>query len=131
MTISSLRKSVPQNLPKAKLFLDDIREICDIMTNLSEPKDEWQLRFVAGEKVCDTWEDLKEIGGRTSDFSLKVSAPHRSRELEISRYDTRCYVFEYSDPDNAVAWSIYGKIRAVCEKRRLGLAGRAGYLLTI
>lgn len=124
MAIRSLPKPFPTELPRAKLYLDDIEEICELLKNPTAESDDWRVRFVADDKVCDSVQDLQELGGRTKKFSINVSSFQKERSLDLGRYSSSLYIYDYSESkDAAVKWSIYGKVLAVFQKRKLGVTG--------
>jgi hypothetical protein len=127
MAIRALQKSVPRDLPEAKLHLDDVEEICEI---LKSPPSAWEANFVVDDKQCDGFEDLKELRKRTDSFRISLSAEHRSRTLSISKYRTELEIYDYP-PDEQLRWSLYARVEAVFKRKRLGIKGRAGYLLAI
>ncbi len=117
MAIKPLPQSVPTDLPPAKLYLDDIREICDI---LKDSTGDWSVRFVVGNRRCDTLDDLLELGGRTKKFAIDITAPNKSRNLDITPYSSRINVYDYGE-GRSDEWSIYAKVAAVFENRKLKL----------
>ena len=81
MAIKSLPQSIPSELPPAKLYLDDITEILQILTD-SNPG--CQASFVAGKSKCDTLDDLRDLGGRTTHFVMNISSPGKHQTLELT-----------------------------------------------
>src|SRR5437899_8494815 len=81
MSIEKIRE-VPRDLPAARLYLDDIKEITQIMVDAVAPI---LLRFHEDPNVVYTFghgsrastkatsiEDLKSVGGSSSHFQIKV-----------------------------------------------------------
>jgi hypothetical protein len=116
LTIQSIAHSIPTKLPPAKLYLDDITEIWQILTD-SCP--DCYASIVAGDSRCDRPEDLPDIGGRTIHFVMDISSPGKHQTLEITRSTTRIDIHEIGD--QLVAWSKYAKIAAIFQKRKLRL----------
>ena len=116
MAIKSLPQSLPSELPPAKLYLDDITEIVQILTD-SNPG--CQASFVAGKSKCDTLDDLRDLGGRTTHFVMNISSPGKHQTLELTPSSTRIHIHEIGDP--LPAWSKYVNVAAIFEKRRLRL----------
>jgi hypothetical protein len=116
VTIRSFSESIPTKLPPAKLYLDDITEIWQILTDSSP---ECQASFVAGRAKCDTLDDLKDLGGRTTHFVMDISAPGKHQTLELTTSSTRIHIHELGD--QLAAWSKYVNVAAIFEKRRLRL----------
>ena len=116
MTIRPYPQSIPTKLPPAKLYLDDIDEILQILTDSSA---NCQARFVAGRSKCDTLDDLEELGGRTTHFVMDISAPGKHQTLELTAASTRIHIHEIGD--QLPAWSKYVNVAAIFEKRKLRL----------
>ena len=79
MAIKPFPDSIPSELPPAKLYLDDIGEILQILTDSGE---DCQASFVVGKSKCDTLDDLKDLRGRTTRFVLNISSPGKHQTLE-------------------------------------------------
>ncbi|MGA9811534.1 MAG: hypothetical protein WBQ64_02085 [Terriglobales bacterium] len=116
MAIKPFPDSIPSELPPAKLYLDDIGEILQI---LSESSQECQASFVVGKSKCDTLDDLKDLRGRTTHFVLNISSPGKHQTLELTPSATRIHIHEIGD--QLPAWSKYVNVAAIFEKRRLRL----------
>jgi hypothetical protein len=116
VAIKPLPHSIPNNLPPAKLYLDDINQILQILTD-SNP--DCETSFVAGQSKCDSLEDLKELQGRTTSFVMNISSPRKHQTLELTPSTTRLNIDELGD--QLVAWSKYVNVAAVFEKRKLKL----------
>ena len=116
MAIKPLPQSIPSKLPPAKLYLDDISEILQILTDSSS---DYQASFVAGQSKCDTLDDLKELRGRATHFVINISSPRKHQTLELTPSATRIHIDEVGD--QLVAWSKYVNVAAIFEKRKLRL----------
>lgn len=116
MAIKPLPHSIPTRLPPAKLYLDDINEIVQILTDASE---DCRANFVAGKSKCDTLEDLKDLRGRTTHFVMDISAPGKHQTLELTPSVTRIHIYEMGD--QLAAWSKYVNVAAIFERRKLRL----------
>lgn len=116
VAIKPLPQTIPSQLPPAKLYLDDIGEILQILTD-SNPNH--QATFVAGQSKCDTLEDLKQLRGRATHFVINVSSPQKHQTLELTPSATRIHIDEVGD--QLIAWSKYVNVAAIFEKRKLRL----------
>ena len=116
MAIKPLPQSIPTKLPPAKLYLDDVAEILQILTDSST---DCQASFVAGKSKCDTLDDLKDLGRRTTHFVMDISAPGKHQTLELTSSATRIHVYEIGD--QLAAWSKYVNVAAIFERRKLRL----------
>jgi len=109
----TLPQSIPTKLPPAKLYLDDVTEILQILTDSSA---DCQASFVTGKSKCDTLDDLKDLGGRTTHFVIDVSSSGKHQTLELTTSATRIHIYEIGD--QLAAWSKYVNVAAIFEKRK-------------
>jgi hypothetical protein len=116
MTIKSLPTSIPTKLPPAKLYLDDITEILQVLTDANV---DCQASFVAGTSKCDSLDDLKDLGGRTTHFVMDISSPGKHQTLELTTSSTRIHIYEIGD--QLQAWSKYVNVAAIFQRRKLRL----------
>ena len=116
MAIKPLPQSIPTKLPPAKLYLDDVTEILQILTDSST---DYQASFVAGKSKCDTLDDLKDLKGRATHFVMDISSPGKHQTLELTTSATRIHIYEIGD--QLPAWSKYVNVAAIFEKRKLRL----------
>jgi hypothetical protein len=116
MTIRPVRQYIPTTLPPARLYLDDIIEICGIFNGSSVDS---STTFIVGNQTCDTFDDLEELGGRTTTFRMKTSTPKGSWGLDVAEHRTEIQIFERDDAE--AGWSKYARVLAIFEKRKLKL----------
>jgi hypothetical protein len=116
LAIKPLPHSIPTELPPAKLYLDDINEILQILTDSSA---DCQASFVAGKSKCDTLDDLKDLRGRTTHFVMDISSAGKHQTLELTPAVTRIHIYEIGD--QLAAWSKYVNVAAIFERRKLRL----------
>jgi hypothetical protein len=116
LAIKPFPDPIPSELPPAKLYLDDISEILQILTDSNQG---CQATFVVGKSKCDTLDDLKDLRGRTTRFVLDISSPGKHQTLELTPSATRIHIHEIGD--QLPAWSKYVNVAAIFEKRRLRL----------
>jgi hypothetical protein len=91
VAIKPIPHSIPSTLPPAKLYLDDITEIVQILTDSSP---DYHATFVAGQTKCDSLDDLKELRGRATHFVMNISSPRKHQTLELTPAATRIHIFE-------------------------------------
>lgn len=119
--------TVPSDLPHARLYLEDIEEICLILLEsqkedregryadpASEPP---RARFLMKGLSLDTTEDLKEYGGSATDLTIEVGSRFGSCQL-VFRFLLSPHLSLYS-LDKERDFATYGKIRAILERREL------------
>ncbi len=119
MTIKQVRE-VPTDLPAAHLFLDDVIEIASALALL--PKYDGHprpapssIRYKVGERICDTIEDLRTIGGKTREFTIQADGGY----VIVAKVYSSMQVFGLTD-----VWKEYGYVRAVFDHRGHGLLNR-------
>jgi hypothetical protein len=124
MSVTKIR-NVPTQLSHVHLYLDDIEEICTILTEAASPPNKInfspQISFQVGDDLrIDTIEELREHGGTASrftiDFQMGLSA-HIS--LNGMRFPT-IYLYGVQDAEK---WAVYSRVKAVFDARRLVLKG--------
>jgi hypothetical protein len=119
MTIRPINKSIPSTLPAAKLFLDDIEEICTILKGSSVEGNLSTTFVVDDAKVCESLEDLKRIGGHTRDFDIKIEGRgtnYTSYTIEVRDYRSSLYL--HSPEGRSTDWSKYGQLSEIFKKRK-------------
>lgn len=137
---------VPNELPYARLYLEDIEEITAILTEevrhafdvrVSEAgtvyahDDEAPQLFIevlyrTGGDEMDSIDDLLEQGGNVTDLEVNVGGRcdpylfHDGWWVRISKEAAPAIYRSGLSADDAV-WRVYGKIRAIFDNRRMGL----------
>jgi hypothetical protein len=120
MAIRTIRQ-LPRRLPHARLFLDDIEEISNVLLEaykqpLAKMGEEVKILYTAGDREMDSVGDLQAWGGGTTRFGIVVQGRYdrggvRLRGLvnpEISLYSL----------DEPEAWAVYAKVKAVFDGRQ-------------
>lgn len=127
MTIWRKENPVPWQLPAARLYLDDLEAILDILLDARNnpagetvPSDKKVTStFVMGNDVCDEIADLQKLGKRTAqmEVTLKIEGDTSFEAgLEIDPYDTRWMVYGLTREQS---WRTYRRLEALFGKRRL------------
>jgi hypothetical protein len=119
--------SVPSDLPHARLYLDDIEEICRILldalreerkgTYRDETAEAATARFLMKGLSLDTTEDLMEYGGSATDLTVKVGGEYGGCQLEF-RLLSHPRLSLYSLGTER-AFATYGKVKAILDRREL------------
>jgi hypothetical protein len=132
MTITRPPAPVPTKLPIARLYLDDVEDIVQILLDAEKklgleplhyiPDDVVRIRFIVGKgakrRNCDTVADLSGITPKsTNDFELHVSRPLRYNAiLLISRSMNQITTSDVSY-DEQVA--VFHRVEHIFRQRRL------------
>jgi hypothetical protein len=95
MAIRTVR--VKPDLPPAHLYLEDVEGIVEVMVANREPWDDETkaICFVVGRRECDSFDDLRDIGGKWREFEAEVG----SRRFAVSSYGVSAHgpspIFDY------------------------------------
>jgi hypothetical protein len=75
-------------LPAAKLHLDEVREIVEILTapESGTSSDGFVVKYRVRDLECDTLDDLGELGGRARQFEIHVSKGGRTSSLRLTSH---------------------------------------------
>jgi len=76
--ITRHRPELPNDLPPARLYLDDVEQIGKIFEDATQGP----VRYRVGSAHCDTVEDLREFGNRITTLEIAAASP---RGLPITR----------------------------------------------
>jgi hypothetical protein len=119
--------TVPTDLPHARLYLEDIEEICRILLEFQggeragryvDPASEApRARFLMEGLSLDTTEDLKEYGGSATDITVQVGSGLAACQLEFRLLSSPVLRLYSSSTERGFA--TYGKVRAILERREL------------
>jgi hypothetical protein len=108
-------------LPPAKLYLDDVLEIVSILTKSDAPS-KFSVSFSVDSLRCDTVEDLQQIGGRTIRFRIDVTEtlvesgiPHRS----WLRIESVASYLALSCSSEGEFWTKRGKVLEIFESNSI------------
>jgi hypothetical protein len=123
MAIKTKELEVPSQLPPARIYLDDLREIIEIFREARQyerdehsPGSRETISFECGNKTCDTVDDLKKIGGTSSKFEVKVdNSPGCLHSLTVQRYGCTWLSVGLSRDGQ---WATYRKLEALLRHRK-------------
>jgi hypothetical protein len=127
MTISSREKEVPTRLPAARLYLDDIEEIREIILDAAVSRalkpeiDPTQhtvhTKFYIGDQVCTEIQDLPKVKKLTRDFEMRLSALDGFRaRFGVDQYATQWTTDGLTKAD---AWRAFHKLETVFDRRKI------------
>jgi hypothetical protein len=104
-------------MPAAKLYLDDIRDIVEILTapEAGASSDAFVVKYRIRDLECDTLEDLEELGGRVRQFEIDVSKGDRTSSLKLT--GRRSYLWLLCPEIDY--WKKQAKIRRVFENNSI------------
>lgn len=116
MSVQTVRQ-IPEELPPAHLFLDDVEEITKILFEAQKESGESVVPVkykVKGKFICDTLSDLETLGGAVTQFEVRVG----KNRLNLSRYSSTWDIWG-ADPEIRLA--TYAKLLRVFESRKMKL----------
>ena len=120
MAITKIRQ-VPRELPHAHLYLDDVEEICQILTDVykknsrSGQPEEPTLTFSTADRRMDSIEDLRELGGSATNFDIVVGDWGGSK---VRFYSILRPTLEASSLSTEDLWAVYGRIKTIFDNRQ-------------
>jgi hypothetical protein len=123
-----VESSSADELPAAKLYLDELREIVEILTapDSDGKSDEFVVKYRVRDLECDTIEELEQIGGKARNFAIeaRVVDGYRTSRLRMRIYGTslslECPSSDY--------WVKQGKIKEIFEKNAIWWKNAARHL---
>lgn len=112
---------VPDELPHAHLYLDDVEEVCKLVskTLVKNDNESCKVEFSTGELVFDSVDDLLSHGGGSSKLTIQLRCGYRQYSVKFhSVFEPTIYD---SSLDSSDAWALYGKVKAIFERRQYRL----------
>jgi hypothetical protein len=127
MAITRLPKPVPDDLPPARLYLDDIEEVATILaaaleettavTKQGEKATDIQTKFRIEDKVAPQIRDFEHLKKRTHDLTVIVSKGNFQAMLIITGSDTRWLSVDLS---REKSWDTYSKLKTIFDQKNCG-----------
>src|ERR1700755_404701 len=74
-----IRDRIPDTLPHAHLYLEDVQEITNILLEATAPvltrfREEAKVVYRVGDSQTDSIDDLRTLGGSATDFQVSVGS---------------------------------------------------------
>lgn len=131
MAITKVRE-LPTALPHAHLYLDDVEEICQILTGAhkNDKNKASDLRFSTVDTRMESIEDLQNLGGSATEFTIAVGGfgGISIRFNSFLQPELRMYAATVEEH-----WAVYSRINAIFEHRRYHIkntfAGLPGWVV--
>jgi hypothetical protein len=113
-------KTIPSELPHARLYLDDIEEISSILLEAAAPlfaklKEEAKICYAIGDTKMDSIKDLQTFGGDTSKLDIDFGSWGPSLMFRFYAHPE----LQMHSLDAEHAWATYGKVKSVFDRRQL------------
>lgn len=132
MAITRLPKPVPDDLPPARLYLDDIEEIATILAaalgettpevKQGEKAPDIQTKFRIDDKVSPQIGDFEHLKKRTHDLTVTVSKGNCQARIFITESNTFWSSFEMSREKSL---DTHSKLKTVFDEKKLWWRARA------
>jgi len=142
MTISRKEKTVPKELPPARLYLDDLEMLIRVFQQVRQnendnPEDQPELKFELEKQECTELADLPKIAETTKNLTMEMNRSGFSLYLRIAPEGTYWDAFGLTREEE---WSLYSKLEPIFrdrERRAVALAHRiprerfSGFVLVV
>lgn len=120
MTVTRIAK-IPSELPFAHLYLDDVEEICQILSHASGQVGPHErplaVSFSVGDDLLmDSIEDLQQRGGSSTNFTIRVG----SNSIHIRGFLLNPTIYCYG-LDESEQLAVYHKLKVIFDARRMTL----------
>jgi hypothetical protein len=126
MTITRLPKPVPEDLPPARLYLDDIEEITSILraaldetrpeTKEGEKTPDTEAKFQVEDRVSAQVLDFEHLKKRTHDLKVFVSQGYRQARVTIAKSGTTWWSIGVH---REKCLDTYGKLKTVFDEKKV------------
>jgi hypothetical protein len=128
VTIRTKEPEVPDELPPARLFLDDIEEIVRVLLDATEKRKK-EVRLLEDEKttvtlsikdqICDAVEELPKIAQKTPELSVRIEARGVGPSLRFTKHRTYLFLFGFTTEQRL---RIFNKLAPIFKRRNRWLA---------
>jgi hypothetical protein len=120
--IHKTRGKIPDMLPHAHLYLEDVQEIANILLEATAPvltrfREEAKVVYRAGDSQTDSIDDLRTLGGSATDFQVSVGSRSLYNSVQLRSHlepQIRLYSLGHQE-----CWAVHTKLEAIFERRRL------------
>jgi len=84
-----IRGKIPDTLPHAHLYLEDVQEITNILLEATAPvitrfREETKVVYRAGDWEMDSIDDLRTLGGSATDFQISVGSRSLFNSVQLT-----------------------------------------------
>jgi hypothetical protein len=117
--LSTKIRAIPSELPDAKIYLEDVEEIANILIDVyrkerSDYEDEPKIIYLIGNEQFDSLESLQTLGGTSTKFAITING-NISRSVQlIGMIPPEAHL---SGLDDQSQWMVFGLIKSIFESR--------------
>src|SRR5246127_69630 len=120
--IYKIRDKIPDTLPHAHLYLEDVEEITNILLEataavLTKFHEKAKVVYRVGNLQTDSIDDLRTLGGSTTDFQVSVGSRSLFNSVQLRSHlepQIRLYSLGHQE-----CWAVHAKLEVIFEHRRL------------
>src|SRR5246127_1813523 len=117
-----IRDKIPDTLPHAHLYLEDVQQITNILLEATAPvltrfHEEAKVVYRAGDLQMDSIDDLRALGGSATDFQVSVGSRSLYNSVQL-RHHLEPQIRLYSMGQQECL-TVHAKLEAIFHHRRL------------
>src|SRR6201982_3400823 len=125
MVIQKIHKNrgkIPDTLPHAHLYLEDVEEIADILLEATAPvltrfREEAKVVYRAGGSQTDSIDDLRTLGGSATDFQVSVGSRSLYNTVQLRGHlEPQIRLYSMGQQE---CRAVHAKLEAIFDHRRL------------
>jgi hypothetical protein len=120
--IHKIRGKIPDTLPHAHLYLEDVQEITNILLEATAPvitrfREEAKVVYRTGDLQTDSIDDLRALGGSATDFQVSVGSRSLYNSVQLRRHlEPQIRLYSMGQQECCAA---HAKLEAIFDHRRL------------
>ncbi len=117
-----IRAKIPDTLPHAHLYLEDVQEITNILLEATAPvvtrfREEAKVVYRAGDWEMDSIDDLRTQGGSATDFQISVGSRSLFNSVQLRRHlEPQIRLYSLGQQE---CWAVHAKLEAIFDHRQL------------
>src|SRR6201981_3667316 len=120
--IHKTRGKIPDTLPHAHLYLEDVQQITNILLEATAPvltrfHEEAKVVYRAGDLQMDSIDDLRALGGSATDFQVSVGSRSLYNNVQLRGHlEPQIRLYSMGQQE---CWAVHAKLEATFDYRRL------------
>ena len=120
--IHKIRDRIPDTLPHAHLYLEDVQQITNILLEATAPvltkfHEKAKVVYRVGDLQTDSIDDLRTLGGGATDFQVSVGSRSLYNSVQLRGHlEPQIRLYSMGQQE---CWAVHGKLEAIFDHRRL------------
>jgi len=120
--IFKIRDKIPDTLPHAHLYLEDVQQITNILLEATAPvltkfHEEAKVVYRAGDLQMDSIDDLRALGGSATDFQVSVGSRSLYNTVQMRGHlEPQIRLYSMGQQESL---TVHAKLEAIFDHRRL------------